>query len=209
MGKKSIFEKKWQDYDRWYERHADVYQAELNSLRELIPSGRGLEIGVGTGRFAHPFQVEFGIDPALNMLHSAKKRGIKVVQGVGEKLPFKNDSFHFILIVVTLCFVNDVIMVFKESFRTLKSSGNLIIGMINKSSSLGKKYEKSRKKSKFYEHAEFISPEEILDPLKKTGFELTDSRQTLIQTSNKTIKDKSTKKGYNQGGFVVLKAQKI
>jgi ubiquinone/menaquinone biosynthesis C-methylase UbiE len=209
MGKKSIFEKKWQDYDRWYERHTDVYQAELNSLRELIPSGRGLEIGVGTGRFAHPFQVEFGIDPALNMLHSAKKRGIKVVQGVGEKLPFQNDSFHFILIVVTLCFVNDVIMVFKESFRTLKSSGNLIIGMINKSSSLGKKYEKSRKKSEFYEHAEFISPEEILDPLKKTGFELIDSRQTLIQTSNKTIKDKSTKKGYNQGGFVVLKAQKI
>ena len=77
MGKKSIFDKKYQAYDQWYERHEDVYQAELNALRDLIPSGKGLEIGVGTGRFAHPFQVEFGIDPALNMLHLAKKRKIK------------------------------------------------------------------------------------------------------------------------------------
>lgn len=203
------FDQKWQEYDKWYERHENIYRAELNALRELIPSGKGLEIGAGTGRFAGPLHVEFGIDPSINMLHSAKKRKIKVVQGVGETLPFKNDSFHFILIVVTLCFVNDVFMVLKESFRTLRSSGNLIVGMINKNSPLGKKYEKSRKKSEFYKHAEFLSPEEILDPLKKAGFKLIGSRQTLIQTSNKTIKDKSTKKGYNQGGFVVLKAQKI
>jgi len=209
MNKKLIFDQKWQEYDQWYERHEDVYQAELNAVLDLVPSGRGLEIGVGTGRFASPFHVEFGIDPSLNMLHLAKKRNIKVVQGVGEELPFKNDSFHFILIMVTLCFLNDVSKVIHESKRTLKSKGSLIIGMINKNSSLGKQYEKSRHKSEFYKHAQFVAPEKILNLLHQTGLKFKNSRQTLIQTPDKPHEDKKPKKGYNQGGFVVLKAQKI
>jgi len=114
---KIIFEKKWQEYDKWYDDHEAVYKSELHAVKELIPKGTGLEIGVGTGRFAAPCHVEFGIDPSINMLHLAKKRNVKVVQGVGEKLPFKNDSFHFILIMVTLCFLNDVSKVIHESKR--------------------------------------------------------------------------------------------
>jgi ubiquinone/menaquinone biosynthesis C-methylase UbiE len=207
--KKLVFEKNCQEYDQWYEEHDDIYQAELDALKDLIPSGKGLEIGVGTGRFAAPFHVEFGIDPAVNMLHLAKKRNVKVVQGFGERLPFKNDSFHFILIVVTLCFVDSVITVFKEAKRTLKTNGIMIVGMINKNSPLGKKYQKSRTKSEFYKHAGFLSSGEILDLFKKTGFEFIDSRQTLFQPPHKMSGPQIPKKGYNRGGFVVLKTQKI
>jgi ubiquinone/menaquinone biosynthesis C-methylase UbiE len=207
--KKIVFEKKWQEYDQWYDDHEAIYRSELNAVRDLIPSGRGLEIGVGTGRFAVPFHVEYGIDPSMKMIQLAKKRNIKVVQGLGEELPFKNDSFHFILIVVTICFVDDVMMVLKESARTLKNSGILIVAMINKNSPLGRKYQKSRKKSEFYKYAEFLYPEKILDIFKKTGLKFIESRQTLLQSFHETSQLQTQKKGYNQGGFVVLKAQKI
>lgn len=207
--KSKIFDQNWQEYDKWYEDNESIYKAELNAVRELIPSGIGLEIGVGTGRFAHPFHVEYGIDPSLNMLHLSKKRNIQVVQGKGEELPFKNDAFHFILIMVTLCFVDDVLKLFIESMRTLKKNGNLITGLINKNSVLGKKYDKSRQRSKFYKHARFFSPERILKLFNETGFTLIDSRQTLFRSSGKIIDAETLKKGYNKGGFVVLKAEKI
>ncbi|MFW6140129.1 MAG: class I SAM-dependent methyltransferase [Acidobacteriota bacterium] len=207
--KKLVFEKNWRKYDQWYEEHQDVYKSELDAVKELIPAGKGMEIGVGTGRFATPFHLEFGLDPSLNMLQLSKKRGVKVVCGKGEELPFKNESFHFILIVVTLCFVNDVMRVLKESKRALKKSGTLIIGLINKNSPLGKKYQKSRKKSEFYRDAEFLYPEKILNLLKITGFEFIDSRQTLIQPLHEISPSQIPEKGYDQGGFVVLKARKI
>jgi len=207
--KSKIFDQSGQEYDKWYEENESVYKAELNAVRELISPGKGLEIGVGTGRFAQPFHVEFGIDPSLNMLRLSKKRNISVVQGKGEELPFKKESFHFILIMVTLCFVDDVVEVLKESMRTLKKNGLLIIGLINKSSPLGKDYEKSRQQSKFYKHAHFFSPEKILKLLKESGFTFIDSRQTLFRSPGKINDGETLKKGYNKGGFVVLKAKKV
>jgi len=207
--KRKPFDQKWIEYDKWYDENEDIYRFELNAVKELISSGSGLEIGVGTGRFAAPFHVEFGIDPSVNMLQLAKKRNIKVVQGIGEELPFKNETFHFILIMVTLCFANNIKRVFKESLRTLKSKGKIIVGMINKNSPLGEKYQKSRKENEFYKHAHFLCPEEIIKLFNETGFKYTDSRQTLFPSLNENPKTQKPKKGYNQGGFVVLKAEKI
>ena len=202
------FDRNWIEYDKWYEENESIYKAELNAVRELIPSGIGLEIGVGTGRFAHPFHVEYGIDPSLNMLRLSKKRNIQVVQGKGEELPFKNEAFHFILIMVTLCFVDDVLKLLCESMRTLKKNGKLIIGLINKNSVLGKKYDKSRQQSKFYTHVRFSPPERILTLFKETGFTFIDSRQTRFRFPGKINNGETPKKGYNKGGFVVLKAEK-
>ena len=45
-----IFEQYAQDYDRWFEEPAYAYESEVLALRRFIPrSGRGLEVGVGTG----------------------------------------------------------------------------------------------------------------------------------------------------------------
>lgn len=40
------------------------------------------------GRFAAPLGVEFGIDPAAEMLGHARARGIRVARAVAEALPF-------------------------------------------------------------------------------------------------------------------------
>jgi len=132
-----IFEKNWKQYDEWFESCKAIYQSEIKALKKIIPSGRGLEIGIGTGRFASPLSVQFGLDPSFNMLKLARDRNIEVVQGLGEDLPFKNESFHFVLIVVTIGFVHNPLRVLKEAARTVKKNGVFILGIIDNKESMG------------------------------------------------------------------------
>ena len=47
----SAFNDNAEEYDRWYDENGRVYRAELEAVRRFIPEGgRGLEVGVGTGR---------------------------------------------------------------------------------------------------------------------------------------------------------------
>ncbi len=41
-----IFDRNWKKYDDWFEKHKDIYFTELKTLRNAIPEGLGLEIGV-------------------------------------------------------------------------------------------------------------------------------------------------------------------
>ena len=60
-----IFEQSAQEYDAWFDRHQAVYQSELLAVKAFLPTaGRGLEIGVGTGRFAGPLGIGTGVEPA-------------------------------------------------------------------------------------------------------------------------------------------------
>ena len=43
--------------------------------------GLGLEIGVGTGRFAGPLGIEIGIDPSMTMLTYSIKRNVVGIRG--------------------------------------------------------------------------------------------------------------------------------
>ena len=91
-----VFEKYTQYYDRWFTRNKWVYMSEIEAVRQFIPPDCfGLEIGVGTGRFSIPFKIEVGLDPSKKMIFLAKRRGIVVVCGVGENLPFKEETFDY------------------------------------------------------------------------------------------------------------------
>ncbi len=193
-----IFEKNWEKYEDWFEEHREIYSSELEALRRAISAGSGLEIGVGSGRFAFPLGVKTGIDPSINMLRLAKKRGIEVIQGVGESLPFKECAFEYILIVVTLCFVENPEKVLVEAVRVLKRGGSLIVGEINKDSELGRLYEAKRQKSKFYSAATFYSGSELVEMLENAGIKYTESYQTLLPGTLEP------EKGLDKGGFVVL-----
>lgn len=49
------------EYDAWFEKHPDLYLAELEAVRSFIPaSGIGMEIGVGTGRFGAAWHSHWG-----------------------------------------------------------------------------------------------------------------------------------------------------
>lgn len=203
-----IYDKTWKEYDEWYDSHQALYQSQIKVLKKIVPSGLGIEIGVGTGRFASLLSVQFGLDPSLNMLKLAKQRNVKVVRGFGENLPFKNESFNFVLIVYTIELVDDPLSFLKETLRTLKRKGVLILGILDKNSSWGKFYMQKAAQSKYHKAFHFISPEEILKIFKKLPLVFKVAFQTQFQPPP-DIKDiEKPKKGFGQGGFVVLKAIK-
>ena len=165
----NLFDKNWEIYDDWFEKHKNAYSSELKALKKVTSEGFGLEVGVGSGRFAQPLGVKIGIDPSRNMLKLAKERGIQVIQGVGEELPFRDGTFDFVLVIVTLCFVENPVSVMTEAGRVLKRSGRLIVGEINKDSTLGQLYDARRKKSEFYRLAIFYSSNEIIGMFDEVG----------------------------------------
>jgi len=200
-----IFDKYYKKYDTWYERNKFVYLSEIEALKKALPKkGKGLEIGVGTGRFASILGIEYGIDPSKNMLQIARRRGIDARLGTGEKLPFANSVFDYVAIIITLCFVKDPVRVLVEAKRVLKKNGKLIIGIINKDSFLGKFYQK--KKSIFYKHAHFFGIKEVVVLLRQAGFKKFSYFQTLFSLQKEISSIEKPKKGFNKGGFVVVSA---
>ena len=61
-------------YENWFEDNPWVYQAELKAVACLLPDGHyGMEIGIGTGRFAEPLGITIGVDPSSHMREIAQK----------------------------------------------------------------------------------------------------------------------------------------
>ncbi len=174
-------------------------------MRVTIPAkGTGLEVGVGTGRFAAPLGIRFGLDPSPKMVEVAKKRGIDVVIGVGEDLPFKNSSFDFVVLVTTICFLDDAKKALFEAYRVLKPGGSISVGFVDAESLLGTLYEKKREFSPFYKEARFFSAQEVLELLKAAGFSMISFMQTLLPGKP----TRAVKPGHGEGGFVVARGIK-
>ena len=203
-----VFHIEWQKYDVWYDQNPAIFQSELKAISKVIPSGAGLEIGVGTGRFASFFRIPFGIDPALSALHLSRKRNILAAQGKGESLPFKDHTFDFILIVATLCFVKDPWRVLREARKVLRNRGTLILAVLNKSSAYVRFLQNKASKSLFLRNAQFYGSSEILSFLHKTGFRVASTVQTLFRTPPEILECEEPQNGFEKGGFVVFKAVK-
>ncbi len=178
------FEALAERYDAWYRSTYGklAFQTEKECLRAAVGKigAEALEIGVGSGRFASDLGIKYGLDPSLNLLKKAKLRGVRVVRGAGEALPFKNESFEHIFMIVTLCFVSSPDMVIKEASRVLRKKGALILGLITEESPLGRFYrEKAEQGHPFYSKAKFYSREEVKQ-LVKEHFEVLEERVAKI-----------------------------
>ena len=203
----SIFDRYYKKYDAWYNRNVFAYLSELKAVKKVLPKrGKGLEIGVGTGRFAAPLGITVGIDPAKKMIRIAQERGVDAKAGSGEKLPFKNASFDYVAIIITLCFVKSAQKVLKEARRVLKKKGKIIIGIVDKNSFLGKFYQKKR--SVFYKQAIFFSVREIVELLKKLEFKRPTYYQTLFKLPDEIHSIEKPRQGFGRGGFVLICAKK-
>ncbi len=206
MPRIDAFEKYSDAYDDWFEENQEAYEAELKVVRQLLPAGavRGMEVGVGSGKFAVPLGIKVGVEPSEQMAIKAEKLGIEVHFGIAEELPFPADQFDFVLMVTTICFVDDVVRSFQEALRVLALGGSIVVGFVDMESELGQKYLQNRDKSKFYKEATFFSAKEVLDHLKTAGFGATEVKQTLIPgDTERTVLD-----GFGEGAFVVIKAIK-
>lgn len=204
-----IFENLAQEYDAWFDRHLPVYESEIRAIKEHIPpSGKGLEIGVGTGRFAEPLGIEVGVEPARAMAAIARKRGIKVLEAYAQELPFEDESFDFILMVTVLCFLSDPFRALAEATRVLKPRGRLIIGMIDPDSPIGRAYETNKEKSKFYRQAKFHPVGQVLKWLEDLGYAELKTCQTIFQDSATVMVPQPVNTGHGEGIFVVIAGEK-
>jgi ubiquinone/menaquinone biosynthesis C-methylase UbiE len=203
----SAFDQNTLEYDQWFEKHSAVYQSEILAIQQAIPKNKmGIEIGVGTGRFATPLNIKFGVEPSKNMGRVAEQKGITVYRAFAENLPIDNATFDFALMVTTVCFLSDIPKAFSEVYRILKPKGENILAIIDKNSELGRKYEMEKSTNKFYKDAHFHSTEEITELLKQSGFGNFQYWQTLVSAKENEIE--KPKKGYGKGSFVIIKTIK-
>ncbi|GMR19782.1 MAG: class I SAM-dependent methyltransferase [Gammaproteobacteria bacterium] len=209
MAKSEAFETYALEYDAWFENHKTEYTLELKAIRELLPkTGEGVEIGAGTGRFTQPLGISLGIEPSEAMRNIATGRGVNIIEGSAESLPLDNDIYDYALLVTTVCFLDDVETAFREVYRILKANGFIIVGLIDKKSVLGKRYEEKKTESKYYRDATFHSADEIQKELINAGFNNCETVQALLPGDVDKDNSSEIKQGYGEGSFVVIRAQK-
>ena len=210
MARTEPFEKYALQYEDWFERNKFVYQSELLAIRKQLPkSNNGIEIGVGSGQFAAPLGIKVGIEPSKEMREIAQKRGIEVIGGIAENLPFDDLQFEFALMVTTICFVDNIGLTFREAYRVLKPEGYLIIGFIDKNSPIGELYRQYKENSVFYKIATFYSVDEVVHHLKKADFKNFSFTQTIFHNLAEIRNVEPIKKGYGEGSFVVVRTMKV
>ncbi|MDI3310108.1 MAG: class I SAM-dependent methyltransferase [Thermoanaerobacterium sp.] len=209
MPKISAFEKHFDRYEEWFEKNEYAYQSELDAVKLLMPKfEKGLEVGIGTGKFAVPLGIKSGVEPSYQMRKIALERGLNVVDGVAENLPFEDNSFDLVLMVTTVCFVDDVLKSFKECFRVLKNSGTILIGFVDKESTIGKIYQANKEKSLFYKEATFYSTSEIVELLYEAGFKNFNFSQTIFKKLDEIKEKEPVRYGFGKGSFIVISAKK-
>jgi ubiquinone/menaquinone biosynthesis C-methylase UbiE len=138
----------------------------------------------------------------------AQKKGIEVVNGVAEALPFDNNQFDYALMVTTICFLDDIETSFKEVFRVLKPRALFIIGFVDRNSPIGKVYQKRKDESMFYKEAKFYSVDDVASYLEKSGFRELSFMQTIYQDLGELKDIEPVNEGYGEGSFVVVRGVK-
>ena len=108
-----------------------------NALRKagLEPGMRMLDVATGTGLVARaalqlglaPRDI-IGLDPSAGMLHeNSRTTGIQLLRGIGERLPFRDETFDFISMGYALRHVESLPALFAEFRRVLKPGGRVLV----------------------------------------------------------------------------------
>lgn len=194
------------EYDQWFDDNKFTFLSELEAIRFFTPSvGKGLEIGVGTGRFAAELGIKYGIEPSENMAKFAIQRGIEVETGNAENLPYEDNSFDFAIMVAVDPFVNDIVKVYSEIFRVLKKGSNLVVGTLHRDGEVAQKYM-DMKDNEVYKNAKFHTVPETIRQLEMTGFSEFETCQTLF--SMRPDKLEMPVPGHDKGSFIAINAIK-
>jgi len=205
MPKTKPFDDYISEYEEWFVQNSTVYSSELKAIKNIsgVPEN-AVEIGIGSGLFAEPLGIKTGIEPSETMREMAKERGLHVIDGVAENLPWKDNSIDYVLMVTTICFVDDVKKSLSEVYRVLQNRGSFVIGFVDKNSPVGRIYQKNKEESLFYKDATFYSTEELYEYLKEAGFSIKNTKQTVFGLLNEVVKVQEPREGYGEGSFVVI-----
>jgi ubiquinone/menaquinone biosynthesis C-methylase UbiE len=90
------FDKYAKEYDKWFDENKIIYESEIEAIKKHILKGEGLEIGVGTGRFAVPFNIKIGVDISKEKMENPDEVANKIVSALrtsDEKALLKQGKF--------------------------------------------------------------------------------------------------------------------
>ena len=209
MPKTKPFDEHYKEYEKWFKLNKNAYLSELKAIQDFIPLyKKGMEVGIGSGLFALPLGIKDGVEPSENMRVLARSRGLNAIDGVAERLPYASNTYDFVLMVTTICFVDDVKISLFAIRRVLKQGGKLIVAFIDKDSPLGESYLKNKEDSLFYKDANFYSTNTILSLLNECGFKNPQIRQTVYGKLSDINEVQDFKDGYGEGSFIIISVEK-
>lgn len=192
-------------YDSWYTRYPNVFASELAALSSLLPAfERGLEIGVGTGRFAQALGIREGLEPSAPMAELARSRGIQVFCGQAEALPFAEQQYDLLLMLTVLCFVQNPQRSLQEALRVLRPQGRLLLATLDPAVPW---VALARQRGQTLRQANLPPISALQDVLHKTGWHCESMLQTLVQAPEALTEPESPRPGHGQGGYVVLRCR--
>ena len=182
-----VFEREAARYDAWFDsdRGRALFESEVLCLRRISAGLQRpwLEVGVGTGRFAEALGIDIGVDPAAEALRFAEVRGVRALPGVGEALPFRDEEFGAVFVIVTICFADDPAGVLREARRVVTEGGGVVLGIVPAESPWGGFYaEKGKSGHTFYSQARFFGLDEIEELAGSAGLQFERCLSTLCQS---------------------------
>jgi ubiquinone/menaquinone biosynthesis C-methylase UbiE/uncharacterized protein YbaR (Trm112 family) len=183
-------------YTRYFvdqtERSLKMLDMFARRLDEFFPGGgrtAALDVGCGTGAgltvLAERFEIAAGVDPLLSNLILAKKaletgdiRNVRLIQAVGQEVPYPDGSFDYVNLQNVIEHVFDADRVVRESVRLLSDGGRFAADSRNRYDPflpephvklhwvgfLPRKWQQSyvwRRKSLIYDHTRLWSYREI------------------------------------------------
>lgn len=151
--------------EQWYHFRHQQFKDVAKEIEKIakLKKGKVLEIGCGNCRNLKTFALKgfncYGIDFSREMIKYAKKYckkhkfKVKLKKAMAEKLPFKKNSFDYVLCIATLHHLKPLAQekAVKEMWRVLKPEGIGLIAVWNKKVSKAKeKYISWKVKDKSY-----------------------------------------------------------
>jgi demethylmenaquinone methyltransferase / 2-methoxy-6-polyprenyl-1,4-benzoquinol methylase len=111
------------------------YRRQAVRRAGIIATSRVLDVATGTGLMAGaildcgvPGSAVVGLDPSRGMLaENQRNQRLQLVQGLGERLPFRDGVFDFVVMGYALRHVEDLGLLFAEFRRVLRSGGRVLI----------------------------------------------------------------------------------
>jgi SAM-dependent methyltransferase len=107
----------------------------LRARGDSVEPQRVLEVGCSDGaRLAwlkdHLHAECYGIEPSAKAVAAARVKGLRVLQGTADELPFDSRSFDVVIFGYCLCWcdVGDLFRIASEADRVLRGPGWLLIG---------------------------------------------------------------------------------
>ncbi|MGI6368380.1 MAG: class I SAM-dependent methyltransferase [Anaerolineae bacterium] len=170
-----------QAYDAWYDEQlgATVHRLQQELVLQLarpVAGERALDVGTGTGHYAHRLATlgltVSALDASAEMLAVAQSKPGEIDWRLADahQLPFPENSFDLVVSVTALEFLKDPAAAIADMLRVLRPGGRLVLGTLNARGPWGEMYrEMGRDPASPFFHARLLTSEELVALLAPYG----------------------------------------